>query len=167
MMPIIRKATESDVPAIAEIYNEAILTTTATFDLEPKDVSSQRKWFKAHGPRNPIFVAVKNNKVTGWASLSEYSTRCAYADTVELSLYVKENFRNQGIGKKLMRAILDEGQKAGLHTVISRITGGNDVSVQLHREFGFKDVGVMKEVGTKFGKLLDVYIMQKIFQVKN
>ena len=163
MIPDIRKAVDDDIPAITKIYNEAILTTTATFDLEPKSVSSQRKWFKGHGSKNPILVAVIDNNVIGWISLSEYSTRCAYADTAELSLYVEESFRNQGIGKKLIQAILDEGQKAGLHTVISRIAGGNEISIHLHKQFGFDDVGVMKEVGNKFGKLLDVFIMQKIY----
>ena len=163
MIPDIRKAVDDDIPAITKIYNEAILNTTATFDLEPKSVSSQRKWFKGHGSKNPILVAVIDNNVIGWISLSEYSTRCAYADTAELSLYVEESFRNQGIGKKLIQAILDEGQKAGLHTVISRIAGGNEISIHLHKQFGFDDVGVMKEVGNKFGKLLDVFIMQKIY----
>ena len=163
MIPDIRKAVDDDIPAITKIYNEAILNTTATFDLEPKSVSSQRKWFKGHGSKNPILVAVIDNNVIGWISLSEYSTRCAYADTAELSLYVEESFRNQGIGKKLIQAILDEGQKVGLHTVISRIAGGNEISIHLHKQFGFDDVGVMKEVGNKFGKLLDVFIMQKIY----
>jgi L-amino acid N-acyltransferase len=163
MIPEIRKAVPLDVPAITEIYNEAILTTTATFDIKPKTVASQRNWFKDHGKRNPVLVAVVDGKVVGWVSLSEYSARCAYADTVELSLYIKEVFRNQGVGKRLMTAVLAEGQKAGLHSIISRIAGGNDISIHLHKQFGFQDVGVMKEVGNKFGKLLDVYIMQKMF----
>jgi len=163
MIPEIRKAVPLDVPAITEIYNEAILTTTATFDIKPKTVASQRNWFKDHGKRNPVLVAVVDGKVVGWVSLSEYSARCAYADTVELSLYIKEVFRNQGVGKRLMTAVLAEGQKAGLHSVISRIAGGNDISIHLHKQFGFQDVGMMKQVGNKFGKLLDVYIMQKMF----
>ena len=163
MIPEIRKAVPLDVHAITEIYNEAILTTTATFDIKPKTVASQRNWFKDHGKRNPVLVAVVDGKVVGWVSLSEYSARCAYADTVELSLYIKEVFRNQGVGKRLMTAVLAEGQKAGLHSVISRIAGGNDISIHLHKQFGFQDVGMMKEVGNKFGKLLDVYIMQKMF----
>jgi phosphinothricin acetyltransferase len=163
MIPEIRKAVPLDVPAITKIYNEAILTTTATFDIKPKTVASQRNWFKDHGKRNPVLVAVVDGKVVGWVSLSEYSARCAYADTVELSLYIKEVFRNQGVGKRLMTAVLAEGQKAGLHSVISRIAGGNDISIHLHKQFGFQDVGMMKEVGNKFGKLLDVYIMQKMF----
>jgi phosphinothricin acetyltransferase len=163
MKPDIRKAVLADVPAITEIYNEAILTTAATFDTEPKTVIDRKKWFKAHGPRNPVIVAEIDGNVIGWASLSEWSTRCAYADTVELSLYIKEIFRNRGIGKLLMQAVLGEGKKAGLHTVISRITGGNDVSINLHHQFDFKDIGVMKEVGNKFGTLLDVYMLQKMY----
>jgi phosphinothricin acetyltransferase len=163
MIPEIRTAKLSDVPAITEIYNEAIFTTTATFDIEPKTVASQRQWFKEHGAKNPILVAEVENNVVGWVSLSQYSTRCAYADTVELSVYVKSTYRNMGIGKKLMTAILTEGKKAGLHTVISRIAGDNDISVNLHKQLGFVDIGVMKEVGNKFGKLLDVYMMQKMF----
>ena len=163
MKPDIRKAVLTDVPAITEIYNEAILTTSATFDTEPKTITDRNKWFKAHGPRNPVIVAEMDGSVIGWASLSEWSTRCAYADTVELSLYIKETFRNRGIGKLLMQAVLDEGKKAGLHSVISRITGGNDVSINLHHQFDFKDIGVMKEVGNKFGTLLDVYMLQKMY----
>jgi len=159
----IRKAVYTDVPAITGIYNEAILTTTATFDKEPKTTTSQRKWFKAHGPKNPIVVAVADGKVVGWSSLSAYSDRCAYAETAEISVYVKESFRNQGLGKKLMQAVLDAGKKAGLHTVISRIAGGNNVSINLHHELGFTDIGVMKEVGTKFGQLLDVYLLQRMY----
>ena len=159
----IRKAIYTDVPAITGIYNEAILTTTATFDTEPKTTAAQRKWFKAHGPKNPILVAVEGGKIIGWASLSAYSDRCAYSGTAELSVYVKEKFRNRGIGRKLMQAVLEEGKKAGLHTIISRIAGGNDVSIHLHRQFDFADTGVMKEVGNKFGQLLDVYLMQKMY----
>ena len=159
----IRKAVYTDIPAITGIYNEAILTTTATFDTEPKTTAAQRKWLKAHGPKNPVLVAVEGGKVVGWASLSEYSDRCAYSDTAELSVYVKEKFRNRGIGRKLMETVLAEGKKAGLHAVISRIVSGNGISIHLHHESGFIDIGTMKEVGRKFGQLLDVDLMQKIY----
>lgn len=163
MIPAIRKAALADIPAITEIYNEAILTTDATFDNDPKTIAEQTKWFGEHGARNPVLVADVNGKVVGWASLSKWSTRCAYADTAEISLYIKEEYRNRGIGKVLMQGILGEGKKAGLHTVISRITATNNISINLHREFQFEDVGVMKEVGKKFGKLLDVLMMQKVY----
>jgi phosphinothricin acetyltransferase len=162
MKPEIRKASLADVKAITDIYNEAILTTTATFDIQPKTLTSQKKWFQAHGNSNPVFVNIVGGDVVGWVSLSAYSDRCAYSGTAELSLYIKESYRNQGIGKALLSAVLVEGKKVGLHTVISRIAGDNDVSLHLHREFGFREIGVMNEVGRKFGKLLDVVLMQKM-----
>lgn len=162
-MVVIRPATLADLKAITDIYNEAILTTIATFDTEPKSVADQQSWFYAHGSRYPIRVAELDRRVIGWASLSKWSDRCAYADTAEISLYVLEACRGQGIGKALMIAIIQAGQKAGLHTVMARIVAGNEVSVHLHQSVGFEHVGVMREVGRKFGRLLDVYLMQKIY----
>jgi len=162
----VRPAKLSDLKAITEIYNEAILTTNATFDTEPKTVAEQRVWFKHHGPRHPILVTERAKVMVGWASLSEWSGRCAYADTVEISIYIKQEFRNHGIGKKLMTAIMREGERIGLHTVIARITEGNQSSIHLHEEAGFEDIGVMREVGRKFGRLLDVRLMQRIYPLK-
>ncbi len=163
---IIRLAMPDDLPAITEIYNEAILTTDATFDTETKTIESQKEWFDGHDSRNPILVSESDNKVVGWASLSKWSDRCAYADTAELSVYVKDGFRGKGIGRKLIGEILGKGEEGGLHTVISRIVAGNHESIHLHEEFGFEHIGVMKEVGHKFGRLLDVHLMQKIYSSK-
>ena len=166
MSIVIRRAVIKDLKAITDIYNEAILTTDATFDTELKTVAEQKVWFSDHGPRNPILVALSDGIVCGWASLSKWSTRCAYADTAEISVYVTESCRGQGVGQRLMKKILDEGKKVGLHTVLSRITGGNTVSIHLHEKFGFAHIGLMKEVGRKFDKILDVYMMQKIYRTK-
>jgi len=159
-----RDATINDLIAITQIYNEAILTTVATFDTEPKTLDEQKRWFMEHGPKNPIMIAEENDVVLGWASLSKWSDRCAYANAAEISLYVKEEHRGRGIGRKLLKYILDKGQKAGLHTVLARIAEGNAISVHLHEAMGFKHIGVMKEVGRKFGRLLDVHLMQKIYR---
>jgi phosphinothricin acetyltransferase len=161
----IRPADISDLAAITGIYNEAILTTNATFDTELKTVEEQRDWFNSHDTRHSILVAELDDTVIGWVSLSKWSDRCSYADTAEISLYIKESHRSTGTGKKLMGKILIEGEKAGLHTIIARITAGNRISVHLHESFGFEHIGVMREVGVKFGKLLDVYLMQKIYPV--
>jgi L-amino acid N-acyltransferase YncA len=160
----IRLASIKDLKAITDIYNEAILTTDATFDTEPKTVAEQKVWFKEHGKRNPIMIAVMDNIICGWASLSKWSTRCAYADTAEISVYVKQEYHNRGIGKRLMKKVLDEGEKVGLHTIISRITDGNTISIRLHEELGFKHIGIMKEVGRKFDRTLDVCMMQKVYR---
>ncbi len=162
-MVIIRHATKNDLDSITGIYNEAILKTIATFDTKIKSLEEQNKWFKDHGLKNPILVADKIGLVVGFASLSKYSTRCAYSDTAEISLYVKEDHQKLGIGKKLMQSIIKEGNNVGLHAVIARITEGNEKSVYLHKSVGFKHIGIMKEVGYKFGKRLDVYLMQKIY----
>jgi L-amino acid N-acyltransferase len=159
----IRKAALTDLPAITEIYNEAVLTTTATFDNQPKTLKEQEIWFNSHNQKHPILVAETHAGVIGWASLSEWSTRCAYADTAEISIYIKEVFRNQGIGKQLMKKLILAGERCGLHTVLSRIVEGNDSSIHLHEKAGFVNVGTMREVGYKFDKLLDVRIMQLIY----
>ncbi len=159
----IRRATINDLDAITEIYNEAILKTIATFDTEIKTRKEQKKWFEDHGSKNPILIAEDNGNIFGFASLSKFSDRCAYSDTAEISLYVKEEHQGKGIGKKLMESIINEGKNVGLHVVISRITEGNEKSIYLHKSVGFEYLGIMKEVGIKFGKRLDVYLMQKIY----
>ncbi|MCC7448841.1 MAG: N-acetyltransferase [Anaerolineae bacterium] len=157
-----RAATLDDLGAITDIYNQAILTTTATFDTTPKTLNEQRVWFAHHDERYPVFVAELDGVIVGWASLSRWSDRCACADTGEISIYIREDCRGKGIGKQLMAAIIDEGQQVGLHTVLARIASGNEVSVRLHEAVGFKPIGVMREVGRKFGMLLDIHLMQKI-----
>lgn len=160
----IRKASLKDLKGITEIYNHAILNTVATFDTEIKTVKEQKRWFEEHGPKNPILVAEIDKEIVGFASLSKYSTRCAYSDTAEISLYVKEKYQGKNIGKQLMKEIIDAGEKAGLHAIISRISQGNKISIHLHETAGFKHVGIYKEVGYKFGKRLDVYLMEKIYK---
>ena len=165
-MLIIRPAKPDDITAITDIYNEAILTTDATFDTEIKTIESQKEWFGNHGSRNPVIVAENETKVIGWASLSKWSDRRAYSDTAEISVYVKDGYRGQGAGRQLIERIVQAGEEAGLHTIISKIVAGNDESIHLHEIFGFEHIGVMKEVGIKFGRLLDVVLMQKIYTDK-
>lgn len=98
----------------------------------------------------------------GWASFSPWSDRCAYSDTAEISLYVEKASQGEGIGKLLMQALLEAAREANLHTVIVRITDGNQTSIKLHEKFGFEHIGIMREVGRKFGKFWDVVLMQKI-----
>ena len=162
-MLTVRPAIENDVPVITEIYNEAILNTTATFDTEPKTVEQQLNWFRAHDASHPVFVGEIKNRVIAWASLSKWSDRCAYDSTAEVSIYVHKDFRNQGIGKQLMEIIVLEGKERGLHTLLSRITSGNEKSIYLHERLGFEQIGVLKEVGKKFDKFHDVHMLQKVF----
>ncbi len=125
----LRPAEEQDVPAITNIYNEAIRNTTATFDTDEKTEEDRLSWFRAHDAQHPVLVALLGEQVVGWAALSKWSERRAYDGTAETSLYVHPDYRKRGIGKELMELLVLEGQKAGLHTLIARITHGNEQSV--------------------------------------
>ena len=161
---LIRRAEVADLDAITEIYNDAILTTTATFDTQPKSGADQLKWFQSHDERHPILVAVMDEKLVGWASLSKWSDRPAYDDTAESSFYVKSEYRGRGIGRMLKEAIIEEARRLHFHTLIARVAEGNPESLHLNESAGFVHVGTLKEVGQKFGKLLDVHILQKILE---
>lgn len=162
--PSIRPAVEGDLPAITDIYNESVANSTATFDTEARTTDQQLLWFKAHGPSRPILVAVDDDTVTGWAALSDWSDRRAYEETVEISVYIADDRRGQGLGRRLMEAVLDSGRKAGLHTVLSRIVKDGGASIRLHEELGFEKVGVMREVGWKFGRRIDVLLYQVMLE---
>jgi L-amino acid N-acyltransferase len=159
---LIRRAVAADLTAITEIYNEAILTTTATFDMETKTVADRAAWFEAHGERHPVLVAVLGDEVVGWSSLSRWSERPAYDDTAETSFYVKSEHRGQGVGRRLKQATIDEARRLRFHTLIARVADGSQASLHLNESFGFVHVGTLKEVGRKFGKLLDVHLLQKM-----
>jgi phosphinothricin acetyltransferase len=164
MMPVIdiRIAVPSDVEAITEIYNEAVLNSTATFDTEPKTTEERKQWLMSHDNRHPVLVAVVDGVIAGWSSISRWSDRPAYDDTVETSFYVGAGFRGKGIGRMLKEATISEARRLGYHTLIARIAQDNPVSLHLNESMGFVHVGTLKEVGRKFGKLLDVHILQKI-----
>lgn len=159
----IRRATYDDAAALAEIYNHYILNSTATCDTVSKNVEDRIVWLDQHSDKYPVLVCETDDHVIGYASMTRWSDRTAYDDTAEISIYLRPDFLNKGIGKKLFEAILLEGKKGGLHCVLSRITAGNDISIKMHEQFGFHMVGTMKEVGKKFGKLLDVHMMQLIY----
>lgn len=159
----IRKAILSDAQAIATIYNEAIENTVATFDTETKTIANREEWLRQHSDKYPVVVAEVDGVVAGFASMTRWSDRAAYDDTAEISIYILPHYHNQGIGRKLMEAIIMAGKEGGLHCILSRITQGNDKSIYLHEQFGFRTVGVLQEVGKKFGKVLDVTMMQLVY----
>jgi phosphinothricin acetyltransferase len=158
----IRNAELADLDAIREIYNEAIATTTATFDTDPKTADERLKWFQSHDERHPILVAAVDGRVVGWSSLTRWSDRKAYDETAETSFYVKSEFRGRGIGRTLKEATITVARRLGYHSLLARVAQGSDESMHLNYSVGFVLVGTMKEVGRKFGKRLDVHILQKM-----
>jgi L-amino acid N-acyltransferase len=156
----IRRAVASDVPAITEIYNEAIRDTTATFDTEPKTTTERAAWLADRDARHPVLVAEAAAEVVGWAALAPWSARAAYADTAETAFYVSSAFRGRGIGRRLNAALIAAAGELGFHTLIARVTADSAASIHLNESVGFVRIGTMKEVGRKFGRLLDVHILQ-------
>ena len=163
-MPRVRSASADDLQAITDIYNSYVLTSTATFDREPRSVEAQRSWLRAHDrPMWPVVVAEEDERILGWASLSQWSDRSCYDATVEISVYVERAERGKGVGTGLVRAVMAIGEANGVHCIIARITEGNAVSVRLFETHGFEHVGTMREVGWKFGSFQNVVTMQRLF----
>lgn len=159
----IRRAKRSDAAAIAAIYNQAVASSTATFDTTPESAEQRAEWLDDHtAPQHPVLVAERDGRVVGWASLSRYSTRCAYEATVESSTYIDENETGRGLGTALSEAVLEAGRAGGVHAVVSRICTENTASLAMARKLGYFEIGVMREVGRKFGRSLDVMWMEKL-----
>ncbi len=150
-----------DADAVRAIYNLEVVESTVTFDLVARTLEEQRTWIEAHSGGHPAIVAVDDaDEVAGFASLSPYRSRPAYATTVEDSVYVRRDLRGEGIGATLLRDLVDRARGHGFHSVIGRIVGDHEASIALHRSCGFVEVGREREVGRKFGRWLDVVLMQ-------
>jgi L-amino acid N-acyltransferase len=159
---VTRLAERRDAQAIRAIYNTEVTATTVTFDLVPRTLDDQVTWIDAHSGGHPAVVAEVDGEVVGFGSLSPFRDRPAYAGTVEDSLYVATDHRGRGVGRALLDELLRLAQAHGFHTVIARIVGGHETSIALHRACGFEMVGTEREVGRKFGRWLDVVVMQRM-----
>ena len=152
-----------DAEAVRDIYNVEVAESTVTFDLVPRSVADQLAWIDEHSGGHPAIVAVDDDEtVVGFASLTPYRPRPAYATTVEDSVYVRRDQRGAGVGRLLLADLVDLARDHGFHSAIARIVGGHDASIALHRACGFEQIGIEREVGRKFGKWLDVVLMQKL-----
>jgi len=158
----VRLATPDDAEAIRAIYNREVTGSTVTFDLRPRSVDDQRAWLKAHAGAHPAVVAATGGTVLGFGSLSPYRDRPAYATSVEDSVYVDAWARGQGAGTLILGELVRLAGLHGFHTVMGRIVGGHEASIALHRSCGFELVGVEREIGRKFGRWLDVVVMQHL-----
>jgi len=160
----VRRATIGDLPGILDIYNDAVLTTTATYDYEPRTLEHRRQWFADHQREDyAVFVAVNSNgAVVGWSALNPYHARMGYRFTAENSIYVAADQRGRGIGRQLLGPLIEAGQERGIRAIIAAIDAENEASVRLHASFGFEKVGLFKNVGYKFDRWLDVIYMEKL-----
>jgi phosphinothricin acetyltransferase len=160
----VRLAQLADAAAIREIYNLEVTSATSTFDLVPRSLDEQREWLRARSGAFAAIVAVDHEagEVVGFASLSPYKERAAYRTTVEDSVYVRRDRMGRGIGKVLLRRLIEIARASGFHTVMARIEASGQGSRALHASCGFQVVGTEREVGRKFNRWLDVVVMQHL-----
>ena len=159
---MIREATSDDAEAIRLIYNHEVENETSTMDLVPRTLETQREWIAARRGAFCAVVAVDSSgTVLGFGALSEYKDRSGYRSTVENSVYVRRDVARRGIGKQILLHLLETATVSGFHSVIARIEAQSLASRGLHSSCGFELVGIEKQVARKFGKWLDIAVMQK------
>ncbi len=162
-MVAIRDAVAGDMAAILPIYNDAVINTTAVYDYTARTQEGQDKWYAAKLEQKlPVLVATDEGKVVGFASYGPFRPWPAYLYTVENSIYVAPDQRGKGIGAALLGPLIERAQKAGLHTMVAGIDASNEISIRLHKRFGFVEVGHFKQVGWKFDRWLDLAFLQRM-----
>lgn len=165
---LIRPAQVTDAAAILEIYNLEVQTSVVTFDLVPRTEAEQRSWITDRSGAHAVLVAVRPgpdggpDRVLGFGALSPYRERPGYSTTVEDSVYVHREHRGEGVGRLLLAELVETARAHGFHALMAKIVGGHEASITLHTAAGFEVVGHEKEVGRKFGRWLDVVLMERL-----
>ncbi|CUH62967.1 N-acyltransferase YncA [Thalassovita gelatinovora] len=157
----IRNATAGDAAAIAAIYNDAVLHTTAIWNDVTVDAANRADWIVQRQAQGfPVLVACDAAAVFGYASYGPFRAFDGYRMTVEHSVYVDATRRGSGTGRHLMQALIKQAQTDGLHVMVAAIEAGNAASIRLHQQLGFQQTGLMPQVGQKFGRWLDLAMLQ-------
>ena len=161
---IIRWAEQRDLQNLVDIFNYEVLNGTASFSIRPRTLEERTVWFEQHDRDVfPLIAAEEDGRAVGYASLSVYRDNDAYAETVELSVYVDHKYRGRKIGEALMAELLRIAKENGkVHAIVSVITADNKASIRLHEKFGFQYCGITREVGRKFDRWLDAVYYQLI-----
>ena len=160
----IRDAVETDLPSVREIYNHYVMNSTVTFDETPMTLAAlKRKFAKVREKKMPFIVAENpTGQLLGYAYVYPWKEKAAYRFTVENSIYLGPAATGKGLGKVLLQELLDKSRAAGIKEVIAVIADrGADASIEMHKKFGFKDIGHMGKVGFKFDRWLGTVLMQK------
>jgi phosphinothricin acetyltransferase len=159
----IRHARPEDAPALAAIYAPAVLTGTASFEIEAPDAAEMAaRLARVQGRSHPWLVHETMGHIDGYAYAQQFRDRAAYAHTAETSIYVAPDAQRSGVGRALLMALEDAARAAGFTELVAVIgDAGNTASLALHRAAGYTHVGQLKGVGRKFGRRLDVVYMQK------
>jgi L-amino acid N-acyltransferase YncA len=162
MQVTIRDAAESDLPAILDIVNDAILNTTAIWMVHTFDLENRRAWMHDRVSAGyPVLVADLAGTVVGFSSFGDFRHGDGYHHTVEHSVYVHRHHHGKGVGKQLMPPLFERARERGKHVMIGGVEAGNTASMHFHKSLGFVETGRLKEVGWKFDRWLDLALMQK------
>jgi len=153
---IVRKVQIEDAVPIAAIYNFYVENTHHSFEMEPVSSEEMQERIAATRTNYPFFVAEKTGEILAYAFASCYKPRSAYKNSVEVSVYVKNDLKQKGIGSKLYEKLFEELSKMDVHAIIAGISLPNDASVRLHENFGMEKVAHFREVGFKLGRWIDV-----------
>ena len=158
----IRDALPADAGSIMSIYNDAVINTTAIWNDITVDAPNRVNWMAERQKLGyPVLVAVDaQNNVLGYASFGDWRAFDGYKYTIEHSVYVHKDARGSGIGKQLMQVLILRAKSLGKHVMVAAIEAGNEASIELHKKIGFIEVGMMPEVGVKFGRWLDLAFLQ-------
>lgn len=160
---IIRPASIKDAGDILDIYNDAILNTTAVYSYKPHAIDMRLEWMEEKNRHNiPVFVAEVNGKITGFATYGPFRAWAAYQYTIEHSVYVHKAYRQQGIARSLLLHLIEAVKQKPIHTIIAGVDANNIASISLHQKLGFAEIGTFKQVGYKFNNWLDLKFMQLI-----
>ena len=159
---LLRPAEPDDAEAIRSIYNVEVETSTVTFDLVARSDEAQRRWLAERSGAHAVVVAELDGEVVAYGSLSPWRDRPAYSTSVEDSVYVHRDHHGRGVGRAVLTELVDRAQAHGFHALFARIVGGHEASIGLHAALGFEVVGHEREVGRKFGRWLDVIVMERL-----
>lgn len=156
----IRRATPGDAAAICEIYNEHVLRTVVSFETQPVEADEMAARIQEKLLQHDWLVAEHEQRLAGYAYYGPFRTRAAYDHTAESSIYLARQARGQGLGRQLYEALISSARDRRYRELIGVIALPNPASVALHQKVGFTEVGVLKNVGRKFGTYLDVGLWQ-------
>ncbi|MBP2327307.1 phosphinothricin acetyltransferase [Kibdelosporangium banguiense] len=159
-----RAAQETDVPAINDIYNEAVADQVATCDLSNVPVDERRDWLARQRHPYGVWVAVDSAGVEGWVGLFPYDSKPCFHRTATFATYVRRSARGKGVGRQLRAWMIDRAREHGFHTIVNRVWATNDASIALAKRFGFVEVGRMRELVDVDGTYVDCVFFQLVLE---
>jgi L-amino acid N-acyltransferase YncA len=156
----IRPAGPADLGAINAIYNYYVAHSTCVWETQPCSEAERNTWYQEHGQSMPVLIAERHGRVVGWGALGSFRAAYTAAGMLEDSIYVHHDFHRQGIGSRLLQALIDAARAEGLRSLLANISADQTPSIRLHERFGFQKVAHLRDVGQKFNQRFDAVYLQ-------